>query len=183
MAEPLRTCALTRQRHPRSALVRCVVDEAGRVRVDPDATAPGRGAWLLARAEVLTQVQTRPSLLGKALRRKGLAAGDLLEEARQATLAGILDALATCRRSGLLVSGARALAQAGPLDAVILARGCRRPPVAPGTLVVELPLTSAELGRLLGRGPRAAIGARPARPARRLSQWLRRGRSLGYPTA
>ena len=41
---PIRTCIGCRQRHPQTRLVRCVVDDAGEIRVDRH--APGRGAWL-----------------------------------------------------------------------------------------------------------------------------------------
>lgn len=42
----LRTCVGCGARAPRSALVRFVLDDATRLRIDPGKSLPGRGAWL-----------------------------------------------------------------------------------------------------------------------------------------
>ncbi|OLT54730.1 hypothetical protein BJF89_00255 [Corynebacterium sp. CNJ-954] len=67
-AGPLRTCIATRQVHPATALLRCVVERdgagggSGSVRVvpDPGRRLPGRGAWITATVSAYeTAVQRR----------------------------------------------------------------------------------------------------------------------------
>lgn len=181
MAEPLRTCILTRQRLPRSALVRVVADGSGRLQLDPDGGMPGRGAWVRPELALLQQLQQRPSQAGRALRCKNLSSADLVGQARAWVWAGIRSSVAECRRAGLLVSGAVALQQAGTLPVAMLAAGTRAGAGA-AVLAVELPISAEELGAMVGRGPRAVVGVRPGRPTRRLAQWLQRGVGLGYPT-
>ena len=69
-AVPVRTCVGCRARDPRSSLVRLVVDRsvaAPAVVVDPDASAPGRGAWLHPQPHCLDRAITRRAL-ARALR-------------------------------------------------------------------------------------------------------------------
>ncbi|WP_087002154.1 YlxR family protein [Gulosibacter sp. 10] len=61
--EPVRTCISCRSRAPRSELTR-VVAAGGRLRLDPRAVAPGRGAWLHPTEECV-----RIALERKAFRR------------------------------------------------------------------------------------------------------------------
>ena len=56
-AGPIRTCIGCRAQRPQAELVRCVLDAAGRARVDRH--GPGRGAWLCG-----------PGCLEQALRRR-----------------------------------------------------------------------------------------------------------------
>ncbi|QBI18947.1 YlxR family protein [Egibacter rhizosphaerae] len=51
---PIRTCVGCRRRQPRTTLLRVVV-RGGRVEFDPEARAPGRGAWLCSDAACLEQ--------------------------------------------------------------------------------------------------------------------------------
>ena len=180
VSEPHRTCILTRQRLPRAAMLRVVADGSGRLRVDLDGKLHGRGAWVRPELDLLAQLQQRPSLAGRSLRLKNLQSSDPVAQARAGVHAGVLGALAECRRAGVLVSGARQLADAGMLPVVVVAQGVAGAGWS-ATLVVELPLSPDELGARIGRGPRAAIGARDSRPTRRLAQWLQRGVWLGYP--
>ena len=67
---PVRTCVGCRARDLRSNLVRLVVDRtaaAPAVTVDPDASAPGRGAWLHPQLHCLDRAITRRAL-ARALR-------------------------------------------------------------------------------------------------------------------
>lgn len=181
MAAPLRTCILTRERLPRAALLRVVADPSGRLQLDPDGSLPGRGAWVRPDIALLRQLQQRPSLAGRALRQKNLSSSDLVGQARAWVWAGLCGALAACQRAGVLISGAQALGKARELPILMVAQGSRGAATT-ADLVVELPVTAPELGALLGRGPRAAVGARGGRPTRDLARWLRRGVGLGYPT-
>lgn len=65
MSEPVRTCLGCRRRLPRRSLQRLVVED-GRVRPDPAAARPGRGAWVCARTEC-AEATVRGQ--GRALRR------------------------------------------------------------------------------------------------------------------
>ncbi|WP_345038572.1 YlxR family protein [Georgenia daeguensis] len=68
---PVRTCVGCRGRAPRSALVRLVLDDVTpRVAVDPERSAPGRGAWLHPSRECL-DLALRRRAIGRALRAAG----------------------------------------------------------------------------------------------------------------
>ncbi|WP_098482737.1 YlxR family protein [Georgenia soli] len=68
---PVRTCIGCRGRAPRSALVRLVLDDTTpRVEVDPERSAPGRGAWLHPSRECL-DLALRRRAIGRALRAAG----------------------------------------------------------------------------------------------------------------
>jgi predicted RNA-binding protein YlxR (DUF448 family) len=65
-AEPIRTCVGCRSRGPKSALVRVVV-ASGELRVDPAASASGRGAYVHPDPDCLADAG-RAGVLGRALR-------------------------------------------------------------------------------------------------------------------
>lgn len=181
MAEPVRSCVATRQRFPRNELLRLVADADGRVQVDLSGRACGRGAWIQPQAELLARFERRPSLLNRALRRKGLSTPDLLANAQQQVLQRTLSELQRCHRAGVVVSGRAAVTRQHPLVAVLLAEPQTRWVLASDTFITTLPLTALALGKLIGRGPRCVLGVRPSRPSRRLMRWLRCTCSLGYP--
>lgn len=177
---PQRTCAVTRQRLPRVELVRLVADEHGRVRVDLAGDAPGRGAWVLPDAAALQRLEQEPKLLGRSLRRKRMRTEGLLDQARGAVAERVLLHLQRCRRAGALVSGRHAVEDATDLVAIVLATGAAPPPRAASLPHFRLPLDAADLGRALGRGPRAVVGIHAGRPAAALLRWLQWGAALGY---
>ena len=73
--EPQRSCVGCRATAPRRSLLRVVRGVDGAVRLDPAATAPGRGAWL-HRDRGCVERALRKGALAKALR-TGLAADEL----------------------------------------------------------------------------------------------------------
>lgn len=66
----MRRCAGCRQVAVRTALVRLVCDEQGRVRADPGRRAPGRGLNVHHDRQCLERA-TAPRLLARAFRRPG----------------------------------------------------------------------------------------------------------------
>ncbi|TNL99456.1 YlxR family protein [Corynebacterium tapiri] len=62
----MRTCIATRQRHPRSSLLR-VVCQDGALIADPNATMPGRGAWITPSLEAFDVAASRRAF-ARALR-------------------------------------------------------------------------------------------------------------------
>lgn len=123
-------------------------------------------------------------MAGRALKRSGLSAGDLLTEAIQTAESAWKAAFERCRRAGLLRSGAKSLAAASELALLLIAAPGRSPMIEHGSAGGPdrfcLPLTATELGRLIGRGPRAAVGVGPSRPTACLDACLRRYLGLGY---
>jgi len=63
---PERTCIGCRAKGPRAQLLRLVIDD-GRLRVDPRAVAPGRGAWIHPDPACLELAERRRAF-GRALR-------------------------------------------------------------------------------------------------------------------
>lgn len=81
----LRTCIGCGEKAPRAELLRLVADPAGVLVLDPEKSAPGRGAWAHPRVACLEQAQTMRAI-GRAFRGKlrPPPVGSLLEGARQA---------------------------------------------------------------------------------------------------
>jgi hypothetical protein len=145
---------------------------------------PGRGAWIKPEAGLILTLERGPGMAGRSLKRSGLSADGLLPEALQAADDAWRRALERCRRSGLLRSGRAAIA-AGPPPALVLVAAPSRSPLIEAGSAGEaprflLPLSPAALGRLIGRGPRAAVAVAPAAPSLALDACLRRYLGLGY---
>ena len=69
LADPVRTCILTRDRQSRDALVRLALGPDGQVLPDVRAKAPGRGAWIgVTRAELEAAI-AKGKLQGRAVPR------------------------------------------------------------------------------------------------------------------
>jgi len=113
---PVRSCVLTRERAPRSALVRLALGPDGRVHPDVRARAPGRGAWIgVARPELeaaLAKGRLRGAL-ARAFRGGEFAVDDDLP-ARVATALerATLDRLGLEARAGHLLTGSDRIEQA-----------------------------------------------------------------------
>jgi uncharacterized protein len=84
---PERSCAACRRRAPRESLLRCVADQAGRLRVDPLQRAPGRGVYLCPDRDCVSEACRRGAQeLARGLRRRlqPLAAEQLQRAALEA---------------------------------------------------------------------------------------------------
>ena len=186
----LRSCLSCRTRRPRNELLRLVVGEAGRVELDWTARRPGRGAWVCPRPDCLERLEAQARLIERALRCR-CKPGPLLEQARRAGGEALLARLGSAWRAGCIVAGRERLIEqlgAGALAGLLLAADAsdRRLGAlltqAGDMPIARLEVGRSEMGRRLGRGPRAALGVRPGAPARPLLRELQRCASLGYPS-
>lgn len=188
MAEPVRTCIVTRQEGGPKDLLRLVALDDGRVVVDRSGKLPGRGAWITPSRAVFAQLEKKPGLLLRALQLEGVnpeQAGvrGLLAEAQAVTDAAILDLLSLAARSGRLASGAEQVAAAvreeGGVAGLVVAADASPQSVEAAKGARELPvwtlaLTRDELGRRIGKGPRAVLALRTGGPTDALVRQLRR---------
>lgn len=172
---PVRTCVACRESAPRVELLRLVADEAGRVRLDLTGAAPGRGAWV--HADHLARLDGRPGPLHRTLRRKQLDSGGLLDDARAALLAAVLQDLAACHRAGLCHSGAARAGRLAEPAAMVVAGAVPLPGRAP--VEQRLPVDARALGAVLGKGPRSVVAVAAGRPTLRLVRRLRWMAPLG----
>jgi predicted RNA-binding protein YlxR (DUF448 family) len=116
MADPERTCILTRDAAPRDALIRLALSPDGAVLPDVRAKAPGRGAWISVNRAALETAIAKGKLkgaLGRAF--KGEATSipadlpALIADALQRTL---LDQLGLISRTGSLLTGSDRISDA-----------------------------------------------------------------------
>lgn len=59
---PLRTCVVTNEQHPKKELVRIVKNKEGVVSIDLVGKAPGRGAYLNLKKEVILKAKKSKAL-------------------------------------------------------------------------------------------------------------------------
>jgi uncharacterized protein len=109
LADPTRSCILTRDRAPRAALVRLALAPDGRVLPDVRAKAPGRGAWIgVTRAELEAAI-AKGRLRGQLARAFKTAEFTVPEELPALLAAALerhaLDRLGLEARGGALVTG------------------------------------------------------------------------------
>jgi hypothetical protein len=174
---------VTREERPQRELLRIAALDDGSVVIDRSGRVPGRGAWITPTRPVFEQLLKKPKVLLRALEieaASGIPA--LLDDARAATAAGVLDLLSLAARSGRLASGADQVKAAVRGEAILglvtaadaseqsvaAARGDREIAVWP------VPWTKEELGRRVGKGPRAVLALRRGGPAEALARQLRR---------
>ena len=178
---PERTCVVTREKGPPKRFVRLVRGPDGVVYVDYRARLPGRGAWVLPRRDALEKLEAKPRILNRALRGPADTSG-LLERVRVANVAALQDALSIAARSGALHGGkdrVRLALGAGALGVALaadasprLVEDLRRR--AGGRPVLAVGWTAAELGALVGKGPRAALAVLAGKPGAAVLRELRR---------
>jgi uncharacterized protein len=109
MADPVRSCILTRGRDSQAALVRLVLAPDGQVLPDVRAKAPGRGAWIGVTRVELEQAQAKGRLRGALARafKTGelVIADDLPARIEAALQRAALDRLGLEARAGTLIAG------------------------------------------------------------------------------
>lgn len=202
VADPTRTCILSREEAPRDGLIRLVLAPDGRVLPDVRAKAPGRGAWIGVGAAELAKAQAKgklrgalarafktgeftvpddlPALIASALERNALDRLGL--EARAGTVLTGSDRIEEAARSGRLHAlyhaadaaedGRRKLAQAWRV-------GSDREGSDLGGLV--LPIPRPILSMALGRENVVHIGVTDRMAAGRLGEALDRWRRFIGP--
>lgn len=178
----VRRCVVKRERVDRSDLVRLVRGPDGLLLVDYRNRLPGRGAWVTPERAAVELIEKKPGLVFRALKAKVNSRG-LLGRVQQANLHAVKEALSFCARAGVLVGGkdgVRGVLSSGAAVGVVLASDAserlaadlrtRAAPLA----VVQVPLTTDQLGQQIGKGARAALAIRRSAPGGRLLIELRR---------
>ena len=178
---------ITRERADADALVRVFAGPDGVAHVDWHGRWRGRGAWLTCSEEIFRAAMAKPGALQRALEVSALEVAGLLDEARAASDKAAFDMLALAARAGAAVSGADALERTAPesLIAILVASDASESSVQllerhfPEVPRFQIPADRETLGHRVGKGPRAAVGVRPAAPSRALLAELRRRHALG----
>jgi predicted RNA-binding protein YlxR (DUF448 family) len=195
MADPVRTCVLSRAEAPRDGLIRLALAPDGQVLPDIRAKAPGRGAWIGVDRPALEQAVAKGKLkaaLARAFKDNALTVPDDLPARIAAALErAVLDRLGLESRAGTLITGSDRIAdaaRAGRLHLLLHAAdagadGNRRLDQAwrvgsdregSGLRGLVLPVARPILSVALGRENVVHIGVTDAGAARRLREMLDR---------
>lgn len=187
---PTRTCLTCRTEAPRAELLRLVLDPDGVPVTDFSGRLPGRGAYVCWQRSCLEGIDLR-GRLSRAFR--GSASppepGWALAAARRQLVDHIARTCSLARRSGALKSGAHTVdmsfrrgwvrmgltSRDAGADAV---ERVRRQCEKAGIERYELPLTSEQLGRALGKGIRSVAVIGGGSLGKELERSLQRYRGL-----
>jgi predicted RNA-binding protein YlxR (DUF448 family) len=99
-----RTCIVTRRQAPPEALIRFVRAPDGELTPDIRSRLPGRGVWVTARAELVTEA-ARKQMFARSLKAKVQASPDLARDVDRLLEADCLQMLALANKAGLIVAG------------------------------------------------------------------------------
>jgi len=168
---PMRQCALTRARAPKSALLRVVLDETGHPMFDLLARAPGRGVYVVPDREVVLRALA-PAGLGRLFR--GAArplAPDAARALVDATAERLRERLAAhlrfARRAGHIVWGVGEVEGAKPPVALVVVAEDASPRsqarlegLDPEHTVRRVWGSKQRLGEILGKSEVGALGVR-----------------------
>jgi predicted RNA-binding protein YlxR (DUF448 family) len=172
---PFRRCLVTRERLPKEAMIRFVLDPDRKVIADLAERLPGRGMWLSAKADVIEQAARRGAF-AKAARGEVLAPPELRATIEDGLRGRIRDLIGFARRAGQAVSGwqaAREWLQAGRVG--LLVQAADGSPAEKARLVglrqlpMVAPLDAALLGSLFGRARAVHVAVAPGRLAERIA--------------
>jgi uncharacterized protein len=102
--ERTRMCAVSRDIRPISELIRFVIGPDGTAIPDVKNKLPGRGLWLTATREALTEAIKR-KVFARAFRREVRLPPDLAEQTERLLERAVLDALAMAGKAGSVAAG------------------------------------------------------------------------------
>lgn len=128
MAGTERMCALTREVKPLAELIRFVAAPDGGVVPDLKRKLPGRGIWITATREALSQAVKR-KVFGRGLKQDVRVASDLIARTEDLLERSALDALAIAGKAGDVAAGFAKVESAiagGRIAALIHARDAAR---------------------------------------------------------
>ena len=161
---PERLCALTRSVRPVADLLRFVVGPDGMAVPDIKQKLPGRGVWVTATQQALTEAVKR-KVFARSFKREVRLAADFVDATGRLLERSVLDTLAIAAKASLVVSGFAKVEAALSRDRVValihareaapdgvkkLDAAARR--TAPGgSIAVVRILTMAQLDLALGR--------------------------------
>lgn len=101
-----RQCAVTREVHPVSALIRFVLDPEGQVVPDLKRALPGRGVWVTATREIVAVAEKdRKKVFGRGFKTEARVEPGLAERVEALMERAALQALSMTRKAGELVTG------------------------------------------------------------------------------
>jgi uncharacterized protein len=99
-----RTCIVARTVEPVDALIRFVVAPDGAVVADLKRRLPGRGVWVTARRDTVSEAVKRKAF-GRAFKREVRAGADLAAQVEQQLERAALDALGIAHKAGRVAAG------------------------------------------------------------------------------
>jgi uncharacterized protein len=102
--ETERSCALTRDLKPVSAMIRFVVGPAGEAVPDIKRKLPGRGIWITATRSAIEEAIKR-NVFARGFKRDVRVAKDLAAQTERLLESAALDALAMAGKAGCVISG------------------------------------------------------------------------------
>jgi len=182
---PERTCIVSRETHPREALLRFVLSPEGEVVFDLKGTLPGRGAWVKPERAALQEAIARRAF-SRAFRAQARVPDDLLAQVVAQLKEAAVSTLSMARKAGQAVAGFEKVREAlreGDaaviIEAVDGAEDGRRKVLAlaqaanAGATLVET-LDSRELGLAFGRERVIHAAMKPGGLARKFTGLARK---------
>jgi uncharacterized protein len=153
-----RRCLVTGIVRPKSELVRFVLDPAGEVVPDIAGKLPGRGLWLTAQRDILTEAASK-RVFARAAKAPAVVSGGLEDRVEALLAQRCVEILGLARRSGLAVAGfVRVKAALAGGQAAVLVEAVEAAADGQGKLAALAPalpriscLSGRELGMAFGR--------------------------------
>lgn len=144
---PVRHCAETRVRRPKSELLRFVLGPDGTIVPDLGERLPGRGVWITcSRSAVAAAVRSKA--FGRSLKRKANADADLPQRVEMLISKRAQDALSIANKAGLVTTGfAKVEAAVSAGQAVALIHGLEGSPEGTEKLDRRLRAVCSSSGR------------------------------------
>jgi len=188
----LRTCAGCGEARSPREMIRVVAGPDGKAHVDLSGKAPGRGCYLDPRTKCVREAVKRKRI-GRTLRKERLTIdGDaLLAQAVVGVEKQLEKLLSLARKSGRVVSGAetvhRSLAS-GAVKYLLVAADASAQTIerligwgmANEAKVYQVALSVDDLGRVLGKAPRAVAGMRSGEISRAVEREIRLAEGLDF---
>jgi len=146
-----------------------------------------RRMWLCRESTCVQKVVDDPKYLARALRGRPPSTSNLPKKLRTYFSANLIDALQKAAKSGVIVHGSHrvSLSLSENISAILFSADAGteiRSHIGDKKNKVKtyiIPLSSIEIGVLLGRGPRSVLALMPGRKTQSLIETLRGWHSLG----
>jgi predicted RNA-binding protein YlxR (DUF448 family) len=144
---PVRTCVVTRTKHPPDELIRFVLGPDGLMVPDLANQLPGRGVWVCCDRQAVSAA-VRLKAFSRSLRRQADASADLTNLVERLMVRRALDALSLANKAGLVVAGfTRVEAAVSTGEATLLMHGAEAADDGVDKLDRKFRAVARELGR------------------------------------
>ena len=190
---PIRRCVVRRESFPVDGMIRFVVGPDDLLVPDLSASLPGRGFWVGADYQLLSEAVNK-NLFAKAARQKLTVPPDLVAMIAKALTMRCRDILALSRRAGQAIAGFEKVREAlrgGQVALVLIARDAAddgrqkitalASAVSEQKLPVVSPLDGATMGQAFGRDHVVHVALLSGGLAKRM--WVESGRLAGLIVA